>query len=99
MINGQVIAFRSDSTNYLGPELISMQSIERIEIVRGPGSALYGANAFLGVVNIITKDAMQGGQARVYAGAFDEGDGETGSLDLTFGKKSTTYSAPRYNSV
>ena len=55
MINGQVIAFKSDSTNYLGPELISMQSIDHIEIVRGPGSALYGANAFLGVVNIITK--------------------------------------------
>lgn len=30
-------------------------SIKRIEIVRGPGSALYGANAFCGVINIITK--------------------------------------------
>jgi len=29
--------------------------IDRIEVIRGPGSALYGANAMLGVINIITK--------------------------------------------
>ena len=34
---------------------IDVDQIERIEVVRGPGSALYGANAFAGVVNIITK--------------------------------------------
>jgi iron complex outermembrane receptor protein len=32
---------------------IDVDQIERIEIVRGPGSALYGANAFAGIVNII----------------------------------------------
>lgn len=32
-----------------------VQSIERIEVVRGPGSAIYGADAFSGVINIITK--------------------------------------------
>jgi iron complex outermembrane receptor protein len=36
---------------------VTLQDIERIEIIRGPGSALYGANAFLGIINIITKDA------------------------------------------
>jgi iron complex outermembrane receptor protein len=34
---------------------VPLESIKRIEIIRGPGSALYGANAFHGVVNIITK--------------------------------------------
>ncbi|ATC94891.1 iron complex outermembrane recepter protein [Pseudoalteromonas tunicata] len=34
--------------------LIDLGNIERIEIIRGPGSALYGSNAFLGVINIIT---------------------------------------------
>src|SRR5262249_24652667 len=33
---------------------IDVDQIERIEVVRGPGSALYGADAFTGVVNIIT---------------------------------------------
>lgn len=34
---------------------IVMEEIKRIEVVRGPSSALYGANAFSGVINIITK--------------------------------------------
>ena len=55
MIDGQRIDFASNNQNFIGKELIPMGLIERIEIVRGPVSALYGANAFLGVVNIITK--------------------------------------------
>ncbi len=34
---------------------VGVEDIERIEVVRGPGSALYGADAFNGVINIITK--------------------------------------------
>jgi iron complex outermembrane receptor protein len=36
---------------------IPVEAIQRIEVIRGPGSALYGADAFAGVVNIITKKA------------------------------------------
>lgn len=38
---------------------LAIEDIERIEVVRGPNSAAYGSNAFLGVINIITKDASQ----------------------------------------
>lgn len=55
MIDGEPVAFRADGSNYLGPELINLDAVERIEVVRGPVSALYGADAFLGVVNIITR--------------------------------------------
>lgn len=34
---------------------VQVQDIERIEIVRGPGAALYGSNAGLGVINVITR--------------------------------------------
>lgn len=54
MINGMPVSFRSDTANYLGPELLPMSVIDRIEVIRGPASALYGANAYLGVINIIT---------------------------------------------
>lgn len=33
---------------------VPVEAIERIEVIRGPASAMYGANAFLAVVNIIT---------------------------------------------
>jgi iron complex outermembrane receptor protein len=50
-----------------------LQSIARIEVIRGPGSALYGADAFAGVVNIITKRPLDvtGSQLGVRAGSFD----------------------------
>jgi outer membrane receptor protein involved in Fe transport len=35
--------------------LFPLEEIERIEIIRGPGSALYGSNAFNGVINIVTR--------------------------------------------
>lgn len=55
MIDGQSVSFRSGSDNYLDASLIPIEAIEKIEVIRGPNSALYGKNAFLGVVNIITK--------------------------------------------
>lgn len=39
---------------------IGVEDIARIEVVRGPGSALYGADAFNGVINIITKKPGEG---------------------------------------
>ncbi len=33
--------------------------IERIEVIRGPGSVLYGTNAFTGVINVVTKDPKE----------------------------------------
>ena len=62
--------------------------IDRIEILKDGASSIYGSDAIAGVVNIITKSNVDGVEGRIYAGAYDEGDGETGSLDLTFGKKS-----------
>ncbi|MCP4213254.1 MAG: TonB-dependent receptor, partial [bacterium] len=35
---------------------MAVENIRQVEIIRGPGSALYGSNAFLGVVNIVTED-------------------------------------------
>lgn len=56
---------------------ITMDDIERIEVVRGPNSASYGANSFLGVINIITHHAIvdQGTEVKFHVG--DEGVKET----------------------
>jgi len=44
----------SETTMYYN--YIPTSNVKSVEIIRGPGSALYGSNAFLGVVNIITDD-------------------------------------------
>ena len=51
-----------------------MEDIERIEVIRGPGAALWGSNAVNGVINIITKNAneTQGGEAVALAGTEEQ---------------------------
>ena len=53
-----------------------VENIARIEVIRGPGSALYGADAFSGVINIITKTAadINGTQLGLRAGSFKSRD-------------------------
>ncbi len=50
-----------------------IDDIKRVEVVRGPGSALYGANAFVAVINIITKDVpdIQGTAVTVGSGSYN----------------------------
>ncbi|MCK4421010.1 TonB-dependent receptor [candidate division WOR-3 bacterium] len=55
LINGFPISYKISSLKTLGVDFLPLESIERIEIVKGPASALYGADAFMGVINIVTK--------------------------------------------
>ena len=43
---------------------VSIDDIERIELIRGPVSSVYGANAFFGIINIVTRNAAE--QARAW---------------------------------
>jgi iron complex outermembrane receptor protein len=69
---------------------LPVENIARIEVLRGPGSALYGADAFSGVINIITKTALeiQGTQYGFRAGSFGTRDawiqhgGQYGNLSV-----------------
>jgi outer membrane receptor for ferrienterochelin and colicins len=74
LIDGHSVAFHSTGGNWLGPELIPLSAIERIEVVRGPASALFGADAFLGVINIKTRSgkSLNGGTAWLTAGRAGE---------------------------
>src|SRR5581483_7869337 len=51
---------------------VDLADIERIEVIRGPGAALWGANAVNGVINIITKTASETQGTQVRAGVGNE---------------------------
>src|SRR6266404_265368 len=66
--------------------ILDVDLIDRVEIIRGPGSSLYGNNAFFGVINVVTR------QGRDMAGNGVEVSGEAGSFDsykgrFTYGKR------------
>jgi len=87
MIDGRSVAYRTTSGNWLGVELVPLSSVEQVEIIRGPASALYGADAFLGVVNIITSspNAMRPIRARAAVGLTETNP--AGSIDVAGGGK------------
>jgi outer membrane receptor for ferrienterochelin and colicins len=58
--------------------ILDVDLIDRVEIIRGPGSVLYGNNAFFGVVNVITRQGKQLNGAEV--------SGEYGSFDTYKGR-------------
>ncbi|HEX5355873.1 MAG TPA: TonB-dependent receptor [Aquabacterium sp.] len=69
---------------------LPLENVARIEVIRGPGSALYGADAYSGVINIITKSAadVSGTEFGVRAGSFRTADawglhgGKVGPFDV-----------------
>lgn len=70
----------------IGGELpIDLGLIDRIEIVRGPSSSLYGSNAFFGVVNLITREGrdLQGGEVALQSAQYYIGQSARG----TYGRR------------
>lgn len=86
MIDGRRVNEVIYDQAYIGNDgPVDMEDVSRIEFVPGSGSALYGSNAFFGVVNIITKSGkdLQGGQVAGGFGSFGM-DREKGSLGYRF---------------
>jgi len=64
---------------------IPMRLVERVEVLTGGASAIYGADAVTGVVNFIMKDDFEGFNIDASYGISSEGDGEQTSLTATWG--------------
>lgn len=79
MVDGVPI---TDPDSFTRLDLVDPSLIERIEVLKGPNSTLYGANAAGGVINIITKDSStsQGAKIKASTGAFN-----SQSLNLSYG--------------
>lgn len=63
---------------------IDVDLIERVEVVRGPSSSLYGTNAFFGVINVITK---RGRDIKGVEGSWENSSYTTNKGRVTYGKK------------
>lgn len=59
--------------------------IERVEVLTGGASAVYGSDAVAGVVNFVLKDDFEGVSFNVMTEQTEEGDAELTSVDLTIG--------------
>ena len=83
-------------------EQIPMESVKQIEVIRGPGSVLYGTNAYAGVVNIITYDGSEEGINKVAAkgGSFKTQEytlaGGAKKDDFNFYAAATSYESDGY---
>lgn len=76
MVDGRSVYVREFSGVWWDQLNLVLEDIERIEVIRGPGGTLWGANAVNGIINIITKDAKdtQGGLVSVTMGNQTEYD-------------------------
>ncbi|MBI3815615.1 MAG: TonB-dependent receptor plug domain-containing protein, partial [Nitrospinae bacterium] len=60
---------------------LSLSDIERIEVMRGPGSAIYGADALVGVINIFTRESGK----------------RKDTLSVSYGEKGTSYNTAHFS--
>jgi outer membrane receptor for ferrienterochelin and colicins len=92
LIDGHRINDNVYGSSAIGTEFpLSLDLIDRIEIVRGPGSSLYGTNAFFAVINVITKPgrifnggylSLEAGSRQIYQGTVAFGQQYSNGVEL-----------------
>ncbi|OJT25947.1 TonB-dependent receptor [Archangium sp. Cb G35] len=92
LIDGKEMNDLLYSTFQLGNEF-PIELVERIEVVRGPGSVIYGGNAELAVINVVTR-GIQGSTDLMVAGTYGEYASVNGRRSLTVSGRKVFESAP-----
>ncbi len=78
--------------NVVNVRAIPSSMIERIEILSGGASAIYGSDAVAGVVNIVLRTGFEGNLARVSLGTTAEGGGDSVAFEFTGGRTGDRWS-------
>ena len=94
MINGERVNESSFGKASVYMPYIPIDIIEKIEFIRGPGSALYGSNAFLGVMNIVT--SQERNSLNVLAGSNGH-IGVTGQFHRQFNEQISAFFSLSYD--
>jgi len=66
-------------------DAIPLAIVDRVEVLLDGASAIYGSDAIAGVINVVTRSAIDGAEASAYLGENEEGDGRTEQYDLAIG--------------
>lgn len=86
LLNGRRVVYGGSGANSaVDLNMIPTTIIERVEVLKDGASAVYGADAVAGVVNIITKQKLDGLNFDSRYGQTSQGDGEELSADVTYG--------------
>ncbi len=93
MIDGRTVYTPTYAGVHWEVQDMVLEDIERIEVIRGPGSSIWGANAVNGVINILTKkaDDTAGGLVAIRGGTDQQQ-----SLALRYGSNSERFSSRLY---
>jgi len=86
LIDGRTVYSPSYSGVYWDAQDTLLDDVERIEVIRGPGATVWGSNAVNGVINIITRNAVDTQGGLVTAGAGNE---ERGIASVRYGSELT----------
>jgi iron complex outermembrane recepter protein len=105
LIDGHSVYSPAYSGTFWDQQNVLLEDIERIEVIRGPGGTLWGANAVNGVINIITKKSEDTQGVMLTAGGGDQErimsaariGGKLG--DSTYGRLSLSYNDREENSL
>lgn len=91
LINGrrvQVSSFANGSESFIDVNAIPFTAIDRVEVLGSGASAIYGADAVAGVVNIILREDFDGAEARLfYSNTTRKTDEARGSASATWGRR------------
>lgn len=105
LIDGRSIYSPAYSGTFWDEQNVLLEDIDRIEVIRGPGGTLWGANAVNGVINIITKKAEDTQGGLLTAGAGDQEKVIAGARygtqfgESTYGRFSLSYNDRDENSL
>ena len=90
LLNGRRLALHgfpggTNSSSSVDLNTIPLQAVERIEVFKDGGSAVYGSDAVAGVVNIITRKNFDGFEIPLYYGQASRGDLQTQNYSFIYG--------------
>ena len=80
LIDGRVVYSPIFAGVFWDMQRVSLEDVDRIELIRGPGAALWGANAVNGIINVVTRPATatSGGSASLTGGTNDQAQVDVG---------------------